>query len=152
MEGALDPGSPAAQGFPLFSSRGMSRGTPTESDRSVNPIATMPRSTKPASLDAMLDMLSDSHRRRILLAVSDHNPRDEDEFVTDSFIPSDAESESLQHIRKLRHIHLPKLDDRGYIEWNQDTETIRRGPNFDDIAPLLQLMDDHEDELPNDWP
>ena len=98
----------------------------------------MPRSSNPASLDAMLDMLSDSHRRRILLAVSDHNPRSEDEFRKDSFIPSPADDETRQHAQALRHNHLPKLDDSGYIEWDQDTETIRRGPNFGDIG-IVQI-------------
>ncbi|WP_433633302.1 DUF7344 domain-containing protein [Halomicrococcus sp. NG-SE-24] len=98
----------------------------------------------------MLDVLSDSHRRRILLAVSDHNPRTEDEFTTESLA---SDEDNLDHVKThLHHVHLPKLADKGYIEWNPDTETIRRGSNFDEIAPLLQLMADHEDELPADWP
>ncbi|WP_458189837.1 DUF7344 domain-containing protein [Haladaptatus sp. NG-WS-4] len=63
-----------------------------------------------------------------------------------------ADDELRRLETQLRHVHLPKLADDGYIEWNPGTETIRRGPNFDDIAPLLTLMDDHEDELPDDWP
>lgn len=51
----------------------------------------------------------------------------------------------------LYHVHLPKLAEAAYIEWDADTQTIRRGPNFDEIAPLLQLMADHEDELPAAW-
>ncbi|WP_217493337.1 transcriptional regulator [Haladaptatus sp. W1] len=94
-----------------------------------------------------LDMLSSPHRRRILLAVLDDNPRDEDEFTSDA---TDDELTALK--TQLHHVHLPKLADKGYIEWNPDTETIRRGPNFDEIAPLLTLMSNHADELPDDWP
>ncbi|ODR79415.1 hypothetical protein BG842_02490 [Haladaptatus sp. W1] len=103
--------------------------------------------TTSTSLDMSLDMLSSPHRRRILLAVLDDNPRDEDEFTSDA---TDDELTALK--TQLHHVHLPKLADKGYIEWNPDTETIRRGPNFDEIAPLLTLMSNHADELPDDWP
>ncbi|WP_435159811.1 DUF7344 domain-containing protein [Haladaptatus sp. DFWS20] len=112
----------------------------------------MPRSNS-ASLDVMLNALSNVHRRRILLAVADHNPRDEDEFTPDE-IPTDTiADEDLDSLKtQLHHTHLPKLADAGYIEWDPMTETVRRGPNFDDVAPLLKLMSDHADELPDDWP
>ncbi|WP_254538660.1 DUF7344 domain-containing protein [Halomarina litorea] len=111
-----------------------------------NPIMSL--TTDSASLDTMLDMLSNSHRRRILLAVSDHNPRHEDEFTLDELDDDNGRRLKIS----LRHAHLPKLADKGYIEWDPDTQTIRRGPNFDDIAPLLRLMEEHHDELPDDWP
>jgi hypothetical protein len=52
----------------------------------------------------------------------------------------------------LYHVHLPKLAEADYIEWNADSHMIRRGPNFDEIAPLLRLMAEHEDKLPAGWP
>ncbi len=113
----------------------------------------MSRTTDSASFDVMFDALRDPYRRRILLAVADHNPRDEDEFTPDEVGSADAEMEELEHLElELFHSHLPKLAEKGYIEWNPETQTIRRGPNFDDIAPLLKLMDDHADELLADWP
>lgn len=113
----------------------------------------MSQTTNSASLDAMFDMLSNTHRRRILLAVADHNPRNEDELTQDGVAPDKTDDQRLEQLKiGLHHTHLPKLAEKGYIEWNPDTQTIRRGPNFDDIAPLLKLMDDHDDELPDDWP
>lgn len=53
---------------------------------------------------------------------------------------------------QLFHSHLPQLNEVGYIEWDPVTETIRRGPNFESIAPLLELMVEHQDELPPGWP
>lgn len=110
----------------------------------------MPEPTTPASLDAMLDSLSNTQRRRILLAVSDHNPRDVDDITPDSIATDDEDLKQFK--TELRHTHLPKLAENGYIEWNPDTQTIQRGPNFDEIAPLLRLMVEHKDELPDDWP
>ena len=115
--------------------------------------STMPRSTPTTSLDKMLDILRSSHRRRILVALQDHNPRDEDELAADSIASDDATDDDLEQLKiQLHHTHFPKLAAAGYIEWDPDTETIRRGPNFDDVAPLLMLMADHADELPDDWP
>lgn len=39
-----------------------------------------------------------------------------------------------------------------FIDWNRWTDTIGPGPRHDDIRPLIHLMIDHEDELPDDWP
>ncbi|VTT86294.1 hypothetical protein DM2_2332 [Halorubrum sp. DM2] len=50
------------------------------------------------------------------------------------------------------HSHLPKLADLGFIEWDPDENEIRKGPRWDDIAPLLRLIEDHQDELPDGWP
>lgn len=112
----------------------------------------MRKQPDPASLDVKFDMLRSSSRRRILLAIANKNPRDEEEFTSDSFTSDDTDGDELSYLKRLHHVHLPKLADAGYIEWNPDTATIRRGPNFDDIAPLLRLMAEHEDELPDDWP
>jgi len=102
------------------------------------------------SLDRMFEALRHPYRRRILLLVSEHNPRDEDEFNVEDLA---TESDDLELLTtELYHVHLPKLAESEYIEWDEDGHTIRRGPNFDEIAPLLALMDEHQDELPNGWP
>jgi hypothetical protein len=102
------------------------------------------------SLDRMFDALRHPYRRRILLLVSEHNPRDEDEFSVEDLATEDDDLELLT--TELYHAHLPKLAEAGYIEWDEEKRTIRRGPNFDEIGPLLRLMTDHQDELPEGWP
>ena len=101
-------------------------------------------------LDRMFDVLGDPYRRRILLLVSDANPRDEDEFSPEEI--ADEYDEVEFKPTDLIHRHLPKLADAGYITWDRETETIRRGPRFDEIEPLLKLIQDHQDELPVGWP
>ncbi len=77
----------------------------------------MPRPTNSASIDAMLDTQSDPHRRRILPAVSDHNPRYEDEFTPDEVATDGMDDTDLESIKtQLHHTHLPKLADKGSIE------------------------------------
>ena len=66
--------------------------------------------------------------------------------------PDAVDDATLTEMRTtLYHLHLPKFAEAGYIEWDKDTHTIRRGPNFDEIAPFLRLMADHEDKLPARW-
>lgn len=94
--------------------------------------------------------LSHPYRRRVLIELSDHNPRDEDELSPGELV---AEDEALElFTQELYHVHLPHLDDAGYIEWDREQHTVRRGPQFDEISPLIELMLEHQDELPEGWP
>jgi hypothetical protein len=51
----------------------------------------------------------------------------------------------------MRHTHLPKLEESGFIEWDQERNIVRKGPQFEEIQPLLELMENHADELPDGW-
>ena len=107
-------------------------------------------SKQAVSLDTTFDILANEYRRRVLVAMLEHNPQDGD----DPQIPADItiENEDLETLRMhMRHKHLPKLEDAELIEWDRDTNTIRTGPRFDDIRPLLELMQNHADELPDGW-
>ena len=101
----------------------------------------------------MFDAIRDPLRRRILLAVADRNPREITEFTRHEFAAVDGEAVDPERLKlQLLHTHLPRLAEKGYIDWDPEAQTIRRGANFDDIASLLGLLDDHADELPADWP
>lgn len=95
----------------------------------------------------VLEALGKSHRRRILIELRYGRVNHVDDVVMRGG-GSDPTGSELQ----LRHTHLPKLVDRGYIEWDPDTGEISRGPNYHEIEPLLDLIERHGDELPPDWP
>jgi hypothetical protein len=97
-------------------------------------------------MDRMLDALRKRNRRLILLLVKDGVVQTE----ADVMFRGGDDSETVK--MKLIHTHLPKLADAGYIEWDRETGTISKGPNFDEIEPLLELLETHADELPADWP
>jgi len=84
------------------------------------------------------------------MALMTNNPRDTDEFGTADFRPEDADREVVK--LELHHTHLPQLDEAGFIDWDRSTDSVVRGEHFEDIRPLLELMDDHAEELPDDWP
>jgi hypothetical protein len=106
------------------------------------------------SLSELFEILSHESRRRILMAVGQNNPQDEDDIILESAgDEQEVDVEILEHVKlQLQHQHLPKLADAGLIDWDSESGTITRGPRFDEIEPLLKLMHDDQDELPDDWP
>lgn len=49
---------------------------------------------------------------------------------------------------ELRHRHLPKLADAGYVQWENDPFSVQRGPHFDEPALVLAQMTDNRIEYP----
>lgn len=50
----------------------------------------------------------------------------------------------------LRRSELPALAAEGFIEWDSETQTVRRGPNFDEVAPIIEELLEREGSLPDD--
>lgn len=79
------------------------------------------------------------------MLVSEHDTMNEGKLI---FADIDSEDDVIElPAMELYHWHLPRLVEAGYIEWDSDTHTIQRRPNFDEIVPLLDLITDYEDEL-----
>lgn len=98
-------------------------------------------------LNRVFDVLSHHYRRRILALVDDHDPHVKREFDVEDLATEDDELEFLE--TELYHVHLPKLAEAGYIEWNEEAQKFWRGPAFEEIAPLFRLLDEYQDELPD---
>lgn len=104
----------------------------------------------PRPFDVALDALADRNRRILLIALLEHNPQaDDDPQVPDDLDIEVADSESLR--LRLRHTHLPRLEEPGFIEWDRETHEIRRGARFDELRPLLELLHTNREELPDGW-
>jgi len=99
------------------------------------------------SFDDALDALADVQRRKLLVALLDHNPQDDAPVVVDD----EEDEDAFERLVEMNHVHLPKLAEYGFIEWNREDHEVSKGPNFDEIRPLLDLLEDHEDELPPGW-
>lgn len=108
-----------------------------------------PRVPARARLDELFEALSHPTRRRILTALVEASPNAESELTLGDFA-ADAPREDAS--TSLYHVHLPKLAGSEVIEWDRESEAITHGTRFDEIAPLLELMIDHRDELPTGWP
>lgn len=59
--------------------------------------------------------------------------------------------QSLERLdMELSHVHLPKLEDSGLIEWDSEAGTVSRGPAFEEVEPVLRLLAANADRLPGD--
>ena len=101
-------------------------------------------------MNTILDVLANRYRRRVLMALLEHNPQgDQDPHILDDVIIDTTDLEPL--IVAMRHTHLPKLEEAGFIAWDQEQGTVSKGPEFEAIRPVLELLENHTDELPDDW-
>jgi hypothetical protein len=101
------------------------------------------------SFDELLESLSNPYRRQLLVALLEHNPQDDSDRDPLDILSASGEPDGLE--TALVHNHLPRLEQLGYISWNKETNELSRGPKWDDIAPLLELIHTHRDELPSGW-
>jgi len=100
----------------------------------------------------MFEALADPYRRQLLLALFKENPQDDDDLdPLDLLKPGETTDDLDTTELNLEHTHLPKLAEMGFIEWDRESGELSKGPHWDEIAPLLQLINDHSDELPDEW-
>jgi len=102
-------------------------------------------------LDTKLSVLANSHRRRLLSILAQTNPSDEPiptsrAVQADGGTPSDDGGKHPESIR-MYHVHLPKLADHGYVDWNREARTVAKGPRFENIVPLLTALNEMQDVL-----
>lgn len=102
----------------------------------------------PVEFDDAIDALGDVRRREFLLALLERDPYDDPPVVTDG--SGDALGVADDGIA-MWHAHLPKLAEHGLVELDRENHEVRRGPAFGEIRPMLELLDDRADELPEGW-
>ncbi|WP_254271597.1 ArsR family transcriptional regulator [Haloarcula marina] len=97
------------------------------------------------TLDRTLDAIRDRHRRGLLLALLEQNPLPgmrtfETGGTLDDVFHDDPRATSV----RMHHMHLPKLEQMGYIERKRDRGEIHTGPKWNEIEPVLQLFRDFD--------
>lgn len=100
-------------------------------------------------LDEIMAVLADEHRRQLLTALMEHNPQAAVQ-IPEGVQVGDNQLEELQI--EMYHNHLPRLEDAGFIEWNQEQDVVAKGPEFDQIEPVMGLFEENADDLPIEWP
>ncbi|PSP48906.1 hypothetical protein BRC60_06940 [Halobacteriales archaeon QH_1_68_42] len=99
------------------------------------------------SFDTHLDALRHVDRRRLLLALLNA----EEAALPVELDQLEYETADRDVLVSFNHNHLPKLEDRGFVDANLDRYSVTRGPRFEEIEPLLELLDTHRDRLPPGW-
>ncbi|WP_327052518.1 DUF7344 domain-containing protein [Halomicrococcus gelatinilyticus] len=90
--------------------------------------------------DYCFKALADGRRRTLLAALLEHNPQSPGDPAV-----AGGDTESLEYRRRqaaMHHNHLPMLDEYGFVTWDEETNEVSKGPQFEEIRPLLELVDD----------
>lgn len=90
----------------------------------------------------VFEALNHLGRRRLLMALLTNDMVDPSEYF-------EGRKENVEV--QLNHNHLPKLEEAGFIKWDRENGIIYKGENWEQIEPLLTLMNNHKDELPDDY-
>jgi hypothetical protein len=91
----------------------------------------------PSKMDSIIKALSKQQRRAILYRLK------RDDRLQPFQGPDALDSSDIE----LDHVHLPKLDAAGYIEWNRESGEVMKGPQYDEIETFLTLIENHAEEL-----
>jgi hypothetical protein len=97
----------------------------------------------------MLDAVEDSRRRELLVSLLERDPGAAPLVLLPD---ADRDAAAVERLVTVDRTHVPRLAVYGFIDWDLETHQVTRGPNFEAIRPLLELLVDHADELPADWP
>jgi hypothetical protein len=106
--------------------------------------------TQDDALDRLFDVLSHPARRRALVRCRTLAERDEAGLSPVELVTGDAPMN--RQLAELYHQHLPKLAAAGYVEWEPTEGTVRPGPQFAEVEPVLALLDENQAALPATWP
>lgn len=101
------------------------------------------RETRPL-LDEQLEAVAHVERRRLLVALSKENPLTD---VPHEIDESEDDAETLERRVAMRHNHLPRLDDHGFVRWDRENSLVARGPEFEKIRPLVASLEERRDGL-----
>lgn len=100
------------------------------------------------AFDSQLDAIGHVDRRRLLLALLNGSSEDDGPIEYDR-LADDFDGRDV--LLSMRHRHLPTLEEHGFVDADPDRRSVSRGPRFDEIRPLIELLDENDDRLPEDW-
>lgn len=99
-------------------------------------------------LDQLFAVLCDPVRRQVLSHLYERGGTDATS-VSVADLTTDA---SDYHEVVLHHVHLPKLTEAGYVDWDDTDRVVSPGDRFDEVEALLDLLDEHRGEHQFEWP
>lgn len=92
------------------------------------------------TLNEQMDALVSMERRELLYELQ-KRPQDSD--ILENLEPANGESTETEFEIEMHHVHLPKLEQYGFVDWEPESDTVRRGPRFDDLEPMLDTLSSH---------
>lgn len=109
------------------------------------------------STERALELLTKPQRRQILHQVADTPDRTTvDQLKTwlepaDSTRSDEGDSGERRGI-ELHHLHLPKLQDAGVIEYDASQGIVHQGQQFQEVLSLLEVIEGHREDTSTSTP
>lgn len=100
----------------------------------------------PASYDRIFDALAASERRQLLIALLEHDSQETSVLLGVPWQIPQSDEERVSH----RHVHLPKLESYGFIEWDRAEERITKGQRFAEVEPVVELLCERQAPVADD--
>jgi hypothetical protein len=97
--------------------------------------------------DEMYEALAAEPRRRLLFQLLDE-PLDGKLPLPDAAESPNQSIDSETLSTDLRHHHLPKLADAGYVRWESEPFCVQRGPHYEEPEFVLEKVLGSPDEIP----
>lgn len=101
-----------------------------------------------ARWDQLFEVLSAEPRREIVNSLLDE-PRERRLPLPEAAVSPNQSVDHETLAIELRHHHLPKLADAGYVRWEEDPFCVQRGPYFDEPALIVETVTESMDEIPD---
>ncbi|MGQ3412935.1 hypothetical protein ACT4ML_11820 [Natrinema sp. LN54] len=112
--------------------------------------------------DEAFEALADGQRRELLVEILESGRYDVPElpgssqeiaeanrgFLREYLSTAREGNEGDKELISMHLVHIPALADGRFVEWNRDDHVVTKGPRFDELVPVLELID----ELPDDRP
>lgn len=110
--------------------------------------------------DDVFDALADVQRRRVLIQLLNSDSEAVPHLSSASQDMLQAHEEVLQEylsgseevanadkaVIRTYHVHLPKLVESLYVEWDRGNHLVTKGAKYDEVRPLLELVDERREE------
>ena len=105
-------------------------------------------------MDIAFDALANDYRRQLLLELVRDTPQRIPELSGASAELAESDAELLrrhlssrrtvpdadEELLRIHYVHLPKLNDYGFVQWDRGAHVVTRGPRFDELRPLLEFL------------
>lgn len=98
--------------------------------------------------DTLFEALANDQRREILFDLVEQQSQAVEPISLDA--PPDTPNNRKETIIQKHHVHLPKLNEFGFINWDPDMHTVEPGDRFEEIRPALELLRTNRETLPVD--
>lgn len=110
--------------------------------------------------DEVFDALADVQRRRVLIqllnsdseavphisSASQEVLQAHEKVLQEYLSGSEEVADADKAVVRTYHVHLPKLVESLYVDWDRGNHLVTKGANYDEVRPLLELVDERREE------